>query len=226
MTTLYTYCIPFDDGAAPNPFWGTCTLVICKPVIRRKAEVGDWIIGTGSVNSPIEDISGQVVYAMKVTQKMTMKEYDSYTNKNLPEKIPDRSNPDWRRWRGDSIYDFSFDPPRQRPKSVHTEKNMKTDLGGRCALLSKEFFYFGDKPQKLPKSLMRIVKQGQGYKGPSNKEYVKSFVNWLYGLGYPPCSLLGKPQQDPFKDEKTGKGCAMITLKDDEADERFENQDV
>jgi len=47
MPTLYTYCIPYDDGAAPNPYWGICTLVICKPVIRRTAEVGDWIVGTG-----------------------------------------------------------------------------------------------------------------------------------------------------------------------------------
>ena len=43
MTKLYSYCLPYDDGAAPNPFWGTCTLVICKPAIRRTARVGDWI---------------------------------------------------------------------------------------------------------------------------------------------------------------------------------------
>ncbi len=39
--TLYTYCIPYDDGAAPNPFWGQCTLVICKPRIRKVARPGD-----------------------------------------------------------------------------------------------------------------------------------------------------------------------------------------
>jgi hypothetical protein len=22
MPKLYTYCIPYDDGAAPNPYWG------------------------------------------------------------------------------------------------------------------------------------------------------------------------------------------------------------
>ena len=32
---LYTYCIPYDSGAAPNPFWETCTLAICKPVILK-----------------------------------------------------------------------------------------------------------------------------------------------------------------------------------------------
>ncbi len=71
-TTLFSYCIPYDDGAAPNPFWGLCTLAICKPGIRRVAKEGDWVVGTGSVNSPAGDASGKVVYAMRVTQKMTM----------------------------------------------------------------------------------------------------------------------------------------------------------
>jgi hypothetical protein len=37
MTQLFTYTIPYDDGAAPNPFHGICTLAICKPSIRRVA---------------------------------------------------------------------------------------------------------------------------------------------------------------------------------------------
>ena len=76
MPTLFSYCIPYDDGAAPNPFWGLCTLVICKPGIRKVAQVGDWVVGTGSKRSPIGDIGGQVVYAMCVSQVLTMREYD------------------------------------------------------------------------------------------------------------------------------------------------------
>ncbi|WP_395051688.1 hypothetical protein [Flavobacterium sp.] len=38
MPKLFLYCIPFDDGAAPSPFWGVCTLNICKPVIRKNAK--------------------------------------------------------------------------------------------------------------------------------------------------------------------------------------------
>lgn len=66
---LYSYRIPVDDGAAPNPYWDICTLVICKPAIRRTAQVGDWVIGTGSKNSPIGNIEDKLVYAMKVTDK-------------------------------------------------------------------------------------------------------------------------------------------------------------
>lgn len=49
MPTLYTYCIPYDDGAAPNPYWGICTLVICKPVIRRPRSA----IGSSAPDRPI-----------------------------------------------------------------------------------------------------------------------------------------------------------------------------
>lgn len=41
MPSLFSYCIPVDDGAAPNPYWGICTLVICKPRIRLAADIGD-----------------------------------------------------------------------------------------------------------------------------------------------------------------------------------------
>jgi len=61
MNRLYSYTIPIDDGAAPNPFWGTCTLAICKPAIRRTAKVGNWVVGLGSKNAPSGDLSGKVV---------------------------------------------------------------------------------------------------------------------------------------------------------------------
>ena len=122
MSTLFSYCIPYDDGAAPNPFWGLCTLAICKPRIRQAAFIGDWIVGTGSKNSPIGDVSNKVVYTMLVTQKMTMEDYDRFTQSELPRKIPKMQSKDLRRHYGDSIYDFSKCPPSLRP-SVHTEEN-------------------------------------------------------------------------------------------------------
>ncbi|TAE31144.1 MAG: hypothetical protein EAZ92_03090 [Candidatus Kapaibacterium sp.] len=164
-----------DDGAAPNPYWGICTLAICKPVIRRVAEVGDWIVGTGSKQFGFEN---KVVYAMKITQKLTLKEYDDYCRKELVKKIPLYKDADITKRVGDCIYDFTLSPPKLRD-SVHDEGNIKTDLGGKCALLSTHFYYFGKEPKALPLELYGIVQQGQGHRSSSNEPFVELFVSWI-----------------------------------------------
>ncbi len=105
-STLYSYCIPIDDGAAPNPYWGICSLTICKPVIRRVAKVGDWVVGIGSKNSPIGDISSYVVYAMKITDVMSLQQYDNFCKKNYPNKIPNWASDKFELRVGDCIYDY------------------------------------------------------------------------------------------------------------------------
>lgn len=190
---MFTYCIRIDDGAAPNPYWGKCTLVICKPRIRSTAAVGDWIVGMGSKNSPIGDCREKVVYAMRVSQKMTMREYDFFTLEKLPQKIPDWQNAEVKRRLGDSIYDFSTNPPSLR-KSVHKEENQETDLGGKFALISDHFFYFGISPVLLPENLKPIVKTGQAHRSRSNAPYVEKFIKWIHSLGYRPNSILAEPQ--------------------------------
>lgn len=193
MARLFSYCIPIDDGAAPNPFWGLCTLVICKPTIRRVAAVGDWIVGTGSRRSPLGDLSGQVVYAMRVSRKLTMPEYDLFAQEHCPEKIPAWFDRDPRRRLGDAIYDFSDSPPRLL-RSVHTEQNRARDLRGIYALISDHFFYFGDNPVPLPKPLRRIARQQRGHRSQSNRLLLQPFVDWLHGLGLEPNKLHGAPQ--------------------------------
>lgn len=181
MNKLYTYCIPYDDGAAPNPYWGTCTLVICKPVIRRTAQIGDWIVATGSKNaSGLGDISNKIVYAMKVTSKLPMSEYDKHCKEKLSNKIPDVTSSDFRRRRGDCIYDFSEEikNPVQR-KGVHNKDNIETDLGGEFALLSDHFYYFGSEPVEMPLEFKEIIHNQQGHKSNANDKFKEAFVNWL-----------------------------------------------
>jgi len=189
--TLYSYCLRFDDGAAPNPYWGVCTLVICKPAIRRNVKVGDWVVGLGSKNSPIGDVSTGVVYAMRVTKVLSMKEYDGFCKRSLTKKIPDWTNSDFRRRVGDCIYDFSHPgQPRQRP-SVHTAANRETDLSGLHALLSKHFYYFGDRPRQLPEYLLPIIHATQGHKSRSNARHATKFVRWIESMDRRRNSLLG-----------------------------------
>ncbi len=216
--TLFSYVIRHDGGSAPNPFHGICTLVICKPVIRRTAKINDWVVGLGGKNSPIGDASGQVVYAMKITKEMSMEEYDTFCQKNYPEKIPDWDSGDYMKRIGDCIYDFSGrqSNPKIR-KAVHTEKNMETDLGGRRALLSTDFYYFGNNPEPLPDNLKGIIKQGQGRRSSSNDEYIEDFIEWIRKQKK---GINGDPQmKKEILSKKYNLKCSQIDLKEAEEDE-------
>src|ERR1700743_2188386 len=87
---LYSYVLAVDDGAAPNPFGGVCTLTICKPMIRRTAERGDWVVGLGSRNGPGgRDLSSHVIYAMKVSKTLPYADYWVECLARFPEKLPE-----------------------------------------------------------------------------------------------------------------------------------------
>lgn len=176
---LYSYCIPMDDGAAPNPYWGVCTLTICKPQIRRVARKDDWVIGVGSKRVNGNDYSGRLVYAMKVTDVMSLEDYDVYCQELLPGKIPDVNSRSYKRKVGDCIYDFSRGRVSQR-KGVHRPQHQAKDLRGLNALLSKHFYYFGDRAVKIPsKSSLYLFVRARD----SNRQRTRtSRMNLLRGL--------------------------------------------
>jgi len=188
---LYTYTIPIDDGSAPNPFHGMCSLAICKPSIRRTAHEGDWVAGLGSREAPSGDLSGRLVYAMRVERVLSLQEYDLLAPKQWPHRIPDLTSPNlWDRL-GDCIYDYSQGRPRQRA-SVHRSQNIKKDLSGFNVLISRDYYYFGSRALRLPSRLLPICHQTQGHRSKANGPYFALFVSWLRGLGVSR-GLLGWP---------------------------------
>ena len=192
---LFSYSLKFDDGAAPNPFGGLCTLVISKPALRRAAEVGDWIVGLGATGTPQGDKSKSVIYAMRVSSKMTLREYDAFCQAEHPEKIPQAdATADRRAIVGDCIYDYSGGAQPVLRHSVHTEDNLELDLSGEFALISDHFYYFGDRAINLPKSLLPIVHKGPGHRSDANEPYAAGFVAWLEDLGFEPNVVFGQPQ--------------------------------
>jgi len=221
MPTLFSYCILYDNGAAPNPFWRVCTLNICKPVIRRVAKPGDWIVGTGSSQLGFEN---KVVYAMEVTRKMSMAGYDSFCRSELPNKIPSWRSKDFKKRVGDCIYDFSTGSPRLIT-SVHNKENIKTDLSGKFTLLSDHFYYFGNKPVLLPDHLLPIVKQGQGHKSTSNQSYFHEFIDWILTRR----EAKNKVYSQPYNRNKFGiesdcfSQCAKQDKEQDESDEELQH---
>ncbi len=81
---IFSYVVDHDYGFAPNPENGLCSLARCKygtpekANLVEKARVGDWIIGTvGKKNTKggSSILHGGLLYAMKVTEKITLKDY-------------------------------------------------------------------------------------------------------------------------------------------------------
>ena len=171
--------IRIDDGQ-PKSFRGLCTLAICKPAIRRVAERGDWIAGTGSCNAPSGDLSGHLVYAMRVDDVLSFADYDGRCRSQWRHRIPDISSCDLSERLGDCIYDFSQGKPVQRP-GVHGPLNRDTDLSGRNALVSKHFYYFGSNAIQLPTHLDEICHQTQGHRSDANDPFFNDFVRWIEG---------------------------------------------
>ena len=192
MPRLFTYTIPVDDGAAPNPFHGMCSLAICKPGIRRAANVDDWIAGLGSKNAPSGDLSGRLVYAMRVEEILSLGEYDHHANTRWPHRIPNLASAALQDRLGDCIYDYSSGSPVQRP-GVHGPINMPTDTGGKNVLLSQDFYYFGSKARALPDYLRPIWHQTPGHRSNSNAPYLNQFVSWVRSLVPVPGQLYGWP---------------------------------
>jgi hypothetical protein len=158
---------------------------------------------------------------MRVTGKKSMQEYDEYTRAEFPRKIPLMTSHDPRRRAGDSIYDYTNparkgEYPYQRP-GVHNKWNRETDLHGKYVLLSDHFFYFGDQPVTLPEELLEIVKKGPGHKSYFAQQDIDAFIHWIYSLGYPPATLIGKPAET-IATKESRSACARNDRQEDEAD--------
>lgn len=92
---LFSYILRHNDGFAPNPFHGWCTLACCKPVVRRVAKRGDWVVGLTSG-------SAGVVYVMQVDEKLTFAEY--WADPRFACKKPSWTCDDPEHRCGDNIY--------------------------------------------------------------------------------------------------------------------------
>ena len=81
MSRLFSYVVQHDFGYAPNPAGGFCTLAKCKYGRRGRkniielAEVGDWVAGTSGADLRVSAGHGKLIFAMRVGEKLTLKEY-------------------------------------------------------------------------------------------------------------------------------------------------------
>jgi hypothetical protein len=82
MARLFSHVVEHDEGRSPNPYGRYCTLCHCKfsstgkkPNVVELASKGDWVVGTGGANLRKSSGHGTIVYAMKVTDKLPLREY-------------------------------------------------------------------------------------------------------------------------------------------------------
>jgi hypothetical protein len=180
---LYTYKMVVDQGAAPNPFHGSCTLAICKPAIRRTARPGDWIAGIGSKNLAYPN---RLIYAMQVEQSLPIGDY----YRLYPEKRPDWNSGIYEQQAGDNIYDLANPRKPRLLKSVHTSKDIVRDLSGLNVLVSKSFHYFGDQAPEIPEGLAFLTEVERGHRNSFSSSQVKYFLDWI---GEYPSGINGSP---------------------------------
>lgn len=117
---------------------------------------------------------------MRVDEVLSLGEYDKRCRQHWRHRIPDISSADLSERLGDCIYDFSRGEPIQRP-SVHGPLNKAKDLSGQNALISKRFYYFGNRALELPPRLAEICHQTQGHRSDANEPFFTDFVRWIEG---------------------------------------------
>lgn len=180
---IYSYVLKHDSGFAPNPFGEYCTLACCKPKVRKAAMIGDWVVGTGSVNNIGQD---QLIYAMKISEKLTFAQYCK--DKRFLCKIPSKGQ---REERGDNIYYTNDKEDIIQRKSYHIEKDMERDLSVDSILVSSYYYYFGKNGVVIPDNFKVIIKNGPGHKCNFDQDFIISFVTWLQNRF--PVGLQGEP---------------------------------
>ena len=149
---VFIYTVKYDDGFAPNPFHGVCSLATCKPDIRKAAQLGDIIIGKAAAPN-----GHRLVFAMEVDEIFT---YDKYWHDPRYQCKKPRINGSLMMACGDNIY-HRLTPEGKwiQAHSYHSKRDgteepehIKHDTGRtQQILLSREFKYFGSNGPGLPK---------------------------------------------------------------------------
>lgn len=149
---------------------------------------------------------------------MTMEEYDQFCKTFVPKKKPDWRNIDYRMRMGDCIYNYTGGSDPKMRTGVHKEENKEKDLSGLYALASKQFYYFGNEPEKLPDELRPIMHSTQGHKSDENQPYLESFVNWIENLDVIPNKALADPllKKQYAREKELQSLCSMRDLEEDD----------
>lgn len=185
---LFSYVVARDFGFAPNPYFGVCTLATCKPKIRNSANVGDWVLGTGSAT---KKRAGHIVYAMQVSETMSFTEYWNDTRFKL--KKPNLFGSKKQAY-GDNIYNqdahsnwSQLDSHHSYENGVDNIHNVLNDTQVDRILIGDRFCYWGGAGPQIPLTVKNYNEEEicaiRGYKCKFTDKFVTNFEKWLNSCG-------------------------------------------
>jgi hypothetical protein len=153
---------------------------VCKPQIRRSARVGDWILGLRS------RANDQVVCAMRVDEVVSLGNY--WRDPRFRAKRPGSGA-----YPPDNFYRAGRDGDLVRVDNrLHDAGDATQDIGGRNAIVSRCFWYFGDQSPELPTDLIHLVHSGQGH-SLSARRRPDDLSRLLAWLSHWPQGVIGLP---------------------------------
>lgn len=146
MTRIMRYILPHDTGMAPCIDDGLVSLATCKPVIRRTALRGDWVLGFRPSPAP----HGLLIWAAQVAEVVPIEAYEP-------------------RFRGrmDAVYrpDGSGGFKRLRPEYHPTAAQLHKDVSAPVLVFKPQStWYFGSDPKMLPEQLLHLSARGVGHR--------------------------------------------------------------
>lgn len=160
--------------------------------------MGDWVIGTGGAAN---ELTGHLVYAMKVTETMTFDAY--FIDPRFQAKKPNLAG-SLKQAFGDNIYWRNAEEEWQQLDSHHSladgspnPENVKTDTQTNRLLLSDHFAYFGAEAPAIPDEILsdggEQLLAGRGYRCEFSAAFVERFVGWFEELGA--SGAIGRPRE-------------------------------
>jgi hypothetical protein len=185
---LFSYVVARDYGFAPNPFFNVCTLATCKPGIRGKAQIGDWVIGTGTA---LRKCRSYLVFGMVVEEVLTFDQY--WSDPRFLTKRPNLRGSKKQAFGDNIYYHASPEAPWQQLNSHHSladgspnPANIKNDTQADRVLIGTDFVYWGGSGPRIPKKFREYggvdICARRGYKCKFPDGMVSEFVEWLRSM--------------------------------------------
>lgn len=177
---FYSYVISRDYGFAPNPYFGYCTLATCKQLIRKNAQIGDWIAAYGSAKMEIRQ---KLVMLMHVEEILTFDEYWADCRFRCKRPV---FNKGMMHMYGDNIYHHIGDNWMQEP-SHHSNidgsinylnLNRDTNKTDRV-LIATEFYYFGNNAINIPSEFGLLIGKQRNHRVCYDQILIEKFINFI-----------------------------------------------